>query len=212
MALQPAASSGRQRHHYSLQMGNRRPADGEYCASNWGMEPGQMGSRRSVISESRRRQLGKREGPSPPRRNIAYVLTVAEAAGRVGRNHETIRRWIRSGRLPSRRVGQRREIEDRGLRLIGDELFPMAKLPDQWQIGDDGSLARNLVAALHRSRSGHRRASSGRLQVAGTIDAIATSTRPDELDELRSKIRAALDRIGYEHAGLALGGWRRPLR
>jgi excisionase family DNA binding protein len=83
------------------------------------------------------------------------MLTVAQAADRVGRNPETIRRWIRSGRLPARRVGRRHAIEERDLRMIEDALFPMAELPDEWQVGDDGSMAPNWVAALHRSRSGH---------------------------------------------------------
>src|ERR1035441_6749592 len=46
---------------------------------------------------------------------------------------------------------QRHVIEDRGLRSIEDELFPMAELPDEWQVGDDGTAAPNWVAALHRS-------------------------------------------------------------
>lgn len=83
------------------------------------------------------------------------MLTVAQAADRVGRDPETIRRWIRSGRLQARRVGQHHEIEDQDLRQIEDELFPMAELPEEWRIGDDGSPAPNWVAALHRSRSGH---------------------------------------------------------
>jgi excisionase family DNA binding protein len=83
------------------------------------------------------------------------MLTVAQAADRIGRDRETIRRWIRSGRLPSRRVGQRHAIEDRDLRAIEDELFPMSELPGEWQVGDDGTPAPNWVAALHRSRSGH---------------------------------------------------------
>lgn len=86
---------------------------------------------------------------------MIYMLTVAQAADRIGRNPETIRRWIRSGRLPAHRVGQRHAIEDRDLRTIEDELFPMAELPQEWQIGDEGSPAPNWVAALHRSRSGH---------------------------------------------------------
>ena len=86
---------------------------------------------------------------------IFLMLSVAEAAEKIGRNPETVRRWIRSGRLPARRVGRHHEIEVRDLRRIEDELFPMAELPDDWKVGDDGSPAPNWVAALHRSRSGH---------------------------------------------------------
>jgi excisionase family DNA binding protein len=83
------------------------------------------------------------------------ILTVAEAADRVGKDPETVRRWIRSGRLHARRVGRRHAIADHDLRTVEDELFPMAELPDEWKLGDDGSLAQNWVAALHRSRRDH---------------------------------------------------------
>jgi hypothetical protein len=46
-------------------------------------------------------------------------------------------------------------IEDSDVRAIEDELHPMAELPDEWKIGDDGSPAQNWVAAVHRSRSCH---------------------------------------------------------
>jgi excisionase family DNA binding protein len=88
-------------------------------------------------------------------RSVRGVLSVAEAADRLGRNPETVRRWIRSGRLPARRVGARHAIDDCDLRVIEDELHPMSELPEEWRIGDDGTLAPNWVAALHRSRSGH---------------------------------------------------------
>lgn len=84
-----------------------------------------------------------------------YMLTVAEAADRVGKDPETVRRWIRSGRLRAKRVGHRHAISDLDLRAVEDELFPMAELPDDWKIGDDGSPAPNWVAALHRSRRDH---------------------------------------------------------
>ena len=43
------------------------------------------------------------------------TLTVPEAARRVGRNPETIRRWIRAGRLPSRKVGTQHVIDEEDL-------------------------------------------------------------------------------------------------
>jgi excisionase family DNA binding protein len=83
------------------------------------------------------------------------MLTVAEAADRLGRNPETVRRWIRSGRLPARRVGTRHVIDDGDLRAVEDTMYPMSELPEEWRIGDDGTPALNWVAALHRSRGGH---------------------------------------------------------
>lgn len=83
---------------------------------------------------------------------IRYMLTVAEAANRLGQDCETIRRWIRSGRLPARRVAGRDMIEPCALRAVEDELLPMAELPDKWKLAHDESPALNWVAALHRSR------------------------------------------------------------
>lgn len=83
------------------------------------------------------------------------MLSVAETASRVGRSPETVRRWIREGRLPAQRRGGRQLIADRDVRAIEDEIHPMAQLPEEWRVGDDGSPAPNWVAALHRSRSGH---------------------------------------------------------
>lgn len=104
----------------------------------------------AYVARARARGLG-----SGAWRTIFCVLTVAEAADRLGRNPETVRRWIRSGRLPARRVGARHAIDDRDLRVIEDELHPMSELPEEWRVGDDGTPALNWVAALHRSRSGH---------------------------------------------------------
>lgn len=83
------------------------------------------------------------------------MLTIAETAARIGRSPDTVRRWVREGRLPARRVDGRRVIEDQDVRAIEDEIYSMATLPEEWRIGDDGSPAPNWVAALHRSRSGH---------------------------------------------------------
>ena len=61
------------------------------------------------------------------------MLTVPEAARRVGRNPETIRRWIRSGRLRSQKVGTQHVIDEADLEaLLGDE-YPMAELPPEWR-------------------------------------------------------------------------------
>jgi excisionase family DNA binding protein len=50
------------------------------------------------------------------------VITVGEAASRVGRSPETVRRWIRSGRLPASRDGGRLLLDASDLDTVRDEL------------------------------------------------------------------------------------------
>jgi excisionase family DNA binding protein len=83
------------------------------------------------------------------------MLTVAEAAKRFGRNPETVRRWIREGKLRARKVGTRYVIDDADLSAMvadEDEVLP---LPKEWTTTFWGSPMPNVVAALRRSREGH---------------------------------------------------------
>ena len=80
------------------------------------------------------------------------MLTVPEAARRVGRNAETVRRWIREGRLAARKVGTQHVIEEADLDgLVSDDQLP---LPPEWQRLPDGSPMPNVVRAIRLSRSG----------------------------------------------------------
>jgi excisionase family DNA binding protein len=91
------------------------------------------------------------------RRRASYdpdVLTVEEAATRVGRSPDTVRRWIRSGRLAAATEGRRRVIDPADLDAIRDELYPMLPLPPEWQQLEDGTPAPNWVATVALSRSG----------------------------------------------------------
>jgi excisionase family DNA binding protein len=80
------------------------------------------------------------------------MLTVPEAARRVGREPETIRRWIRSGRLRAHKVGTQHVIDEADLdaSLDGDELA----LPREWRTTRSGRPMPNVAAALARSRRG----------------------------------------------------------
>ncbi len=48
------------------------------------------------------------------------MLTVPEAARRAGRNPETVRRWIREGKLPARKIGTQHVIEEIDLERFVD--------------------------------------------------------------------------------------------
>ncbi len=95
--------------------------------------------------------------PSRCRRGTTYdalILTVEEAASRVGRSPETVRRWIRSGRLSATIEGRRRVIDPSDLDSIRDEIYPMLDLPPEWQQLEDGTPAPNWVAVIALARNG----------------------------------------------------------
>jgi excisionase family DNA binding protein len=80
------------------------------------------------------------------------MITVPEAARRAGKDPETIRRWIRAGRLPAHRVGTQHVIEEADLEpLLEDEQLP---LPAVWTHLPDGRPMPNIVRALRLVRSG----------------------------------------------------------
>jgi excisionase family DNA binding protein len=83
------------------------------------------------------------------------MITVPEAARRARRNPETIRRWIREGRLRSTKVGTQHTIEERDLEAILDVDDEMLPLPPEWQVMSNGAPMPNVVAAVRRSRAGH---------------------------------------------------------
>ncbi|MDQ3973339.1 MAG: helix-turn-helix domain-containing protein [Actinomycetota bacterium] len=83
------------------------------------------------------------------------MLTVPEAARRVGRNPETIRRWIRTGRLHSTRVGTQHLIDQADLdAVVGDEHEELPS-PPYLQRTTDGTPIPNVVRWVHLSREGH---------------------------------------------------------
>ena len=82
------------------------------------------------------------------------MLTVPEAARRVGRDPETVRRWIRSGKLRARKVGTQHVIDDKDL-----ERFTKSKstlpAPKEWRRTWTGEPMFDFVSAIRRSRRGH---------------------------------------------------------
>lgn len=82
-------------------------------------------------------------------------LTVPEAARRIGRNPETIRRWIREGKLPSRRIGTQHLIDPADLASLVDPYAEMLPLPPHLRRTRSGAPMPNVVAAVRRSRANH---------------------------------------------------------
>lgn len=82
------------------------------------------------------------------------MLTVPEAARSTGRNPETIRRWIREGKLPALKVGTQHMIDEEDLALLedGDRL----PAPKSWERTFTGEPMPNSVAILRRQRQSHK--------------------------------------------------------
>ena len=79
------------------------------------------------------------------------MLTVPEAARRTKRDPETVRRWIRSGRLKATRIGTQHLIDEDDLaRLASDATLP---LPASWKRTATGERMPDVVAAIRSSRA-----------------------------------------------------------
>lgn len=82
------------------------------------------------------------------------MLTVPEAARRIGRNPETVRRWIREGKLRATKVGTQHVIEEADLQATVEDA-EMLRLPHAWGRTITGEPMPNAVALVRRSRAGH---------------------------------------------------------
>jgi excisionase family DNA binding protein len=79
------------------------------------------------------------------------MMTVPEAAKKAGRDPETIRRWIRSGRLRSTKVGTQHVIEESDLEQMLTR--PSLPIPERWRRFESGRPQPDWTAALARSRA-----------------------------------------------------------
>jgi excisionase family DNA binding protein len=82
------------------------------------------------------------------------MLTVPEAAKKVGHDPETIRRWIRSGRLRARKVGTQHVVEEADLTAAAEAPRSLP-LPPTWGKFESGRPTPDWVAAINRSRREH---------------------------------------------------------
>jgi len=81
------------------------------------------------------------------------MLTVPQAARRARRNPETVRRWIREGKLRSRKIGTQHIIEETDLeRLTRGSEPEVLPVPPGWRRTATGEPMPNPVAAIWRSR------------------------------------------------------------
>ncbi|HEY3241700.1 MAG TPA: helix-turn-helix domain-containing protein [Acidimicrobiia bacterium] len=80
------------------------------------------------------------------------MMTVPEAAARVGRSAETVRRWIRSGRLRAQKVGTQHLIDEEDLAAVGAAEVPVPAFLARTSTGEPMP---DVVAAVRRSRQGH---------------------------------------------------------
>ena len=83
------------------------------------------------------------------------MLTVPEAAKRVGRNPETVRRWIRAGKLRSQKVGTQHLIDEHELDDLVAADSDMLPLPPEWRYMDDGTPQPNWVRIIREDRESH---------------------------------------------------------
>lgn len=82
-------------------------------------------------------------------------LTVSEAATRARRHPETIRRWVREGKLPATRAGTQFVIDDRDLAILLGEPIDTLPMPEAWRRTFWGGPMPDVVAILRRQREEH---------------------------------------------------------
>ena len=82
------------------------------------------------------------------------MLTIDEAAARSGRGAETIRRWVRAGRLSAHRSGGRLHVHAEDLDALTAR--PSLDLPAGWARTTWDARQPDWVAELRRHRGGRR--------------------------------------------------------
>jgi len=81
------------------------------------------------------------------------MLTVPEAARRASRNPETVRRWIREGKLRATKVGTQHVLDERDLAEFLGEPREAVPIPPEWQHTFWGGPMPDVVGGVRRSRS-----------------------------------------------------------
>lgn len=81
------------------------------------------------------------------------MIDVAEAARRTGKDPETIRRWIRCGKLRAQKIGLKHMIDEADLPVPDDDDY-LARLPESMRTTMDGRPMPNFVAIIRAARDG----------------------------------------------------------
>lgn len=81
------------------------------------------------------------------------MLTVPEAARRTKRDPETVRRWIRSGRLKATKIGTQHLIDEKDLAAL-TEAETVLPLPASWRRTATHETMPDVVAVMRSSRAG----------------------------------------------------------
>ncbi len=81
------------------------------------------------------------------------MLTVPEAARRTKRDPETVRRWIRSGRLRATKIGTQHMIDEADLAEVAEKKSVLP-LPPGWRRTAAHGPMPDVVAAIRASRTG----------------------------------------------------------
>ncbi|HSO29083.1 MAG TPA: helix-turn-helix domain-containing protein [Candidatus Sulfomarinibacteraceae bacterium] len=82
------------------------------------------------------------------------MLTVPEVARRVGRNPETVRRWIREGKLRASKVGTQHVVDEADLQAALDGSQAVA-LPPEWRKTFWGGPMPDWAALIREQRNEH---------------------------------------------------------
>jgi len=82
------------------------------------------------------------------------MLTVPQAAERIGKDPETVRRWIRSGKLRAAKIGTQHLVDEADLDLAAGGSYS-APLPKAWKKTWTGEPQPDWVRLVERSRRSH---------------------------------------------------------
>ena len=82
------------------------------------------------------------------------MLSVPQAARKAGRDPETVRRWIRAGKLPAQKIGTQHMIDEADFTLFLEGDF-RHDLPQAWLRTWTGEPQLDWATVVRRSRQEH---------------------------------------------------------